>query len=122
MTALSQKYSNPGFVEWLKSRPYQTHRGDTPLSMLYCLSGEYRIGTDVLLTTIYNINVRRDVRESLSGGRVALGLMAGAKSWSKARGVAEILLHVTSGIDLSRTHKFAKWTGFEFFGGSYVGK
>jgi len=51
-------------------------KGDMPLGMLYCSTGEYHIGTDVLLTTIHNINVRRDVRESLSGGRVALGLMA----------------------------------------------
>jgi len=88
--------------------------------MFYCSTDEYHIGTDVLLNTIHNINVCRDVRESLSGGRVALGLMSGVKSWSKARAAEEILLHVTSGIDLGRSHKFAKRMGFEFVGGSYV--
>lgn len=96
-------------------------KDDTPLGMLYCSTGEYHIGTDVLLTTIHNINVRRDVRETLSGGRVALGLISGARSWSKARGAEEVLLHVTSGVDLAGSHKFAKRMGFEFVGGSYVG-
>ena len=95
-------------------------KGDTPLGMLYCSTGEYHIGTDILLTIIHNISVRRDVRECLSGGRVALGLLSGAKSWSKARGAKEILLHVTSGVDLARSHKFAKRMGFQFVGGSYV--
>ena len=95
-------------------------KGDAPVGMLYCSVGEYHIGTDVLLTTIHNMNVSRDVRESLSGGRVALGLMSGVKSWSKARGAVEILFHVTSGVDLARSHKFAKRMGFEFVGGSYV--
>jgi len=37
-----------------------------PVGFAYCSVGEYHIGTDVLLTTIHNINVSRDVRVSLS--------------------------------------------------------
>ena len=74
----------------------------------------------MLITTINNMNVKRSVRRSLSGGKVAIGLMNGVKSWSKARGAQEVLFHVTSGVDLARAHKFAKHAGFQFIGGSYV--
>lgn len=96
------------------------YKNGEAIGMLYCSIGEYHIGTDVLLTTIHNLNVRVDKRMALSGGKVALGLLRGVRSWSKARGASEILLHVTSGVDLARVHKFAKHEGFQFVGGSYV--
>lgn len=86
----------------------------------YCSVGEYHIGTDILLTTIHNMNVSRDVRASLSGGKIALGLFKGIESWSQARGAKEVLFHVTSDVDLARAHKLAKRIGFKFVGGSYV--
>ena len=95
---------------------------DEPIGILYCSIGEYHIGTDVLLTTIHNVNVLKSVRETLAGGRAAVGQFNGARSWSKARGAQEILLHVTSGVGLAGTHRFAKKMGFEFVGGSYVRK
>ncbi|UWP90182.1 hypothetical protein [Aliiroseovarius crassostreae] len=91
-----------------------------PVGAAYCSVGEYYIGTDVLLTTIHNINVSRDVRMTLSGGRVAMGLFRGIETWSQARGAQEILFHVTSDIDLARAHKLAKRMGFQFIGGSYA--
>lgn len=90
------------------------------VGFVYCSIGEYHIGSDVLLTTIHNMNVSRSVRSSLSGGKIALGLFRGVETWSQARGAKEILFHVTSDVDLARAHKLAKRIGFKFVGGSYV--
>jgi hypothetical protein len=96
------------------------YKGEVLVGFAYCSIGEYHIGTDVLLTTIHNINVAKDVRHKLDGGRVALGLFKGIESWSQARGAKEVLFHVSSGIDLGRAHKLAKRMGFTFIGGSYA--
>jgi hypothetical protein len=34
-------------------------------------------------------------------------------------GAHEVLFHVTSGVDLARSHKLAKRMGFELIGGNY---
>ncbi len=53
---------------------------------------------------------------------MALGLLRGIETWSSARGVAEILLHVTSSVYLSSTHKLTKRLRYEFIGGNYAKK
>lgn len=95
-------------------------RGAVPIGFAYCTLGEYHIGTDVLIATIHNINVSRQVRQRLAGGRAALGLLNGVKSWARARGASEILFHVTSGGELERTHRLAKRLGYQIIGGSYA--
>lgn len=95
-------------------------RGAVPIGFAYCTLGEYHIGTDVLIATIHNINVSREARQRLAGGRAALGLLNGVKSWARARGASEILFHVTSGSELERTHRLAKRLGYATIGGSYV--
>lgn len=97
-----------------------TLRGDDLVGAASCSVGEFHIGTGILLTTIHNINVKRQERARLSGGRAALGLFKGIETWSKARGAKEILFHVTSGVDLARAHKLAKSLGYQFVGGSYA--
>ena len=95
-------------------------RGAVPIGFAYCTLGVYHIGTDVLIATIHNINVSREARQRLAGGRAALGLLNGVKSWARARGASEILFHVTSGSELERTHRLAKRLGYATIGGSYV--
>lgn len=91
-----------------------------PVGAAYCTIGEYHIGVGTLVTTIHNINVLPEVRRKLTGGRVALGLMRGIETWSQARNAKEIFFHVTSDVDLARTHKFIKRLGYQFTGGSYA--
>lgn len=91
-----------------------------PVGFVYCSIGEYHIGAGTLLTTVHNINVLKEVRHTLKGGRAALGLLKGVDSWSRARNASEILFHVTSEVDLGRTHKFIKRLGYRFIGGSYA--
>jgi hypothetical protein len=86
----------------------------------YCSIGELHIGESVLLTTIHNINVLKNIRSTLSGGQAALGLLKGIETWSKARGAQEILFHITSSVNLARSHKLVKRVGYKFVGGSYV--
>ena len=90
------------------------------VGFVYCSVGEYHIGSDVLLTTIHNMNVSRTVRSSLSGGKIALGLFRGVETWSQARGAKETLFHVTSDVNLSQAHKLAKRIGYKLIGGNYV--
>ena len=90
------------------------------VGFVYCSVGEYHIGADVLLTTIHNMNVFRTVRSSLSGGKIALGLFRGGKTWSQARKAKEILFRVTSDVNLAQAHRLAKRIGCKFVGGSYV--
>jgi len=90
------------------------------VGFVYCSVGEYHIGSDILLTTIHNMNVSHTVRSSLAGGKIALGLFRGVETWSQARGAKEILFHVTSGVHLAQAHKLAKRIGYKFIGGSYV--
>lgn len=94
--------------------------GQQPVGFVYCSIGEYHIGVGTLVTTIHNINVLKDVRHGLRGGRVALGLFKGVESWSQARSSKEVLFHVTSDLELGRTHKFIKRFGYRFIGGSYA--
>ena len=86
----------------------------------YCSVGEYHVGAGTLVTTIHNINVLPEKRRGLSGGKIALGLMRGIETWSQARKSKEIFFHVTSDVDLVRTHKFIKRLGYQFIGGSYA--
>ena len=91
-----------------------------PVGAAHCSIGEYHIGEGTLVTTIHNINVLAEKRHSLAGGKVALGLLRGIETWSKARNSKEIFFHVTSDVDLARTHKFIKRLGYQFIGGSYA--
>ena len=87
------------------------------LGGLYCSVGEYFIGTGTLIATIHNINISSDIKGSILRGKVAMGLLTGAKTWTKTRGAHEIMLNVTSGEDLETTHRLMKRLGFEFVGG-----
>ena len=91
-----------------------------PVGYLFCVVGEYLIGYRDLLATVYAFYVRRQYRSSLLGGKAALRLLRGTVKWSKARQVKEIMLHVTSGIDIRRTDKFLRRAGFEVIGANYA--
>jgi len=65
-------------------------RKGAPVGFASVSVGEYHIGTDALLATIHNLSVIRSVREGLSGGRAAIGLMRGAKLVCGAERVRDI--------------------------------
>jgi hypothetical protein len=51
---------------------------------------------------------------------MAFNLFRAVERWSKAQGAKEVLLHVTSGVELERAHKLVGRLGFELAGGSYA--
>nr|WP_272211580.1 hypothetical protein [Marinicella sp. W31]MDC2877475.1 hypothetical protein [Marinicella sp. W31] len=95
-------------------------RSDEVAGMLWCSLGEYHIGTDVLLTTIHNLNVQKSLRASLAGGKVTLGLLKRAEAWSRAKGAREMLFHVTSGVETERTERMMWKLGYDVMGGNYA--
>jgi hypothetical protein len=101
---------------------FLAERNGEAVGFAACSVGEYHIAHGALLASVHNLNVRRDVRASLDGGRAALGLLRGIVTWSRARGASELLLHVTSGVGLARMHRFARRMGFDHIGGSYVAR
>ena len=108
---LSDQKRHGAMMAWLDKRP---------VGFTYCSVGEYHVGTGTMVTTIHAISVLTDVRRTLRGGRVSLGLFRGVETWSQARSSKEVLFHVTSDVDLGRTHKLIKRLGYRFIGGSYA--
>ncbi len=92
---------------------------DEPVGFLFCTVGEYLVGYDQLITTVYSFYVRKKFRGTLLGGRAAVRLLSGVTRWSEARNVREIMIHATSGIDLKRTDRFLRRARFGLVGGSY---
>ncbi|WP_299155184.1 hypothetical protein [uncultured Tateyamaria sp.] len=115
-----RKIARAAFKDQKRHAVMIAEKHDQAVGFVYCSVGEYHIGSNVLLTTIHNMNVAHSVRSSLSGGKIALGLFRGVETWSKARGAKEILFHVTSDVSLAQAHKLAKRIGYQFIGGSYV--
>ena len=113
MKALEDPARHGGFLARSKGEP---------VGFAYCTIGEYHIGTGALLTTVHSMGVSQTTRKRLMGGKVALGLFQGVRSWSKDRGAQEVLLHFTTGVGTARSAKLARKLGFQLIGGSYVNK
>ncbi len=93
--------------------------GDDPVGFIFCSVGEYLVGYGDLITTVYSFFVRKRYRGTLVGGKAAVRLLSGVVKWSQARDVREVMIHVTSGIDLQRTDKFLRRAKFGVIGGNY---
>lgn len=81
--------------------------------------GGYYIGCEALIATVNIIYVNNESRNKLLGGRAAIGLIYGIRSWAEARGAKEILINATSGINIQKTHTFIKKMGYSTIGGNY---
>lgn len=69
-----RKIARAAFKDQKRHAVMIADRRGQAVGFVYCSVGEYHIGSDILLTTIHNMNVARSVRSSLSGGKIALGL------------------------------------------------
>ena len=90
-----------------------------PVGFLFCTAGEYLVGYGELITTVYSFYVRKKYRGTLMGGKAAVRLMAAVVKWSEARKVREVMIHVTSGIDVQRTDRFLRRAKFGVIGANY---
>jgi hypothetical protein len=93
---------------------------DIPVGFLFCGIGEYIVGTGQLFTSVHSFYVRESYRHALIGGRAAVRLLASVVNWSQARGAREVMIHVTSGIDIQRTDKFLRRANFNVIGANYA--
>ena len=94
--------------------------GDEVVGYSFVSAGEYIVGTDALLTTVFAFYVRSHFRGTLVGGKAAIRLVTAIKRWSEARNAQEILVHATSGIDIERTDRFFRRARFNVIGGNYA--
>jgi GNAT superfamily N-acetyltransferase len=94
------------------------YKGES-IGFLFCTAGEYLVGYKDLITTVYSYYVRKKYRGSVIGGKAAVRLLSGAVKWSKVRNVREVMIHVTSGINIQRTDKFLRRAGFGVIGANY---
>lgn len=86
----------------------------------HALTGEYFAGTGALLTTVDVIYVKKSIRKSLLGGRVAYCLAKSMKQCSRKLHSSYCLFHVTSGIDPEKTDGFLRKLGAKTLGGNYI--
>jgi hypothetical protein len=93
---------------------------EEPVGFLYCSASEYMVGTDLLMTTVYAYYVRKKWRHSLVGGKAGIKLMRACIGWSKHRKTREVLVYATSRIDVARTDRFLRRTGFTAIGRNYT--
>lgn len=91
-----------------------------PVGDLFCSIGEYMVGGHDLITTVQTFYVSRNYRHSLIGGRIAVRMLKGAIRWSEMRNAREMMIHVTTGIDIQRTDRFLRKAGFGVLGGNYA--
>lgn len=90
-----------------------------PVGFIYCAVGEHLVGTGILMTTVFAFYVRKLYREAMIGGKAAIRLLSTIIEWSKQRNSREIMIHVTSGIDIQRTDKFLRRARFRVIGANY---
>lgn len=90
-----------------------------PIGFLYCIAGELLVADNYRIGTVQTIYVSAAVRNSLLGGRVAIGLLKGAASWAKSLCCKELNLHLTYGIEAGRASTFALRVGFSAVGPNF---
>lgn len=94
--------------------------GGKPEGFVFASAGEYFVGIDALIVTINAVYTSHQIRNSLLGGKAAVGLLRSVGAWAKGIGAREVLLHATSGIDGERAGRGLERMEFTEVGGNYV--
>lgn len=92
---------------------------DEPIGFIFCSLSEFMVGTDALLTSVIAFYVGRRHRATMAGGKAAIRLLSTIIEWSRKRGSREVMIHVTSGIDIQRTDRFLRRANFKVIGANY---
>ena len=93
--------------------------GGNVLGVLFCARGGYFVGEGAKVASVNVINISKDIRSAMLGGKVAVRLVREVEKWARSKGVEVILFYVTSGETLSRTDRFFRKMGMTTLGGSY---
>ena len=89
-------------------------RGGEPIGMLFAVVSEFYFSRALGATALAFFVVPEH-----RGGMAAIKLLHGFRRWAQNRKVAEISIHVTSGVHMARTDKLLKRLGFKMTGGNY---
>lgn len=90
------------------------------VGFLFCSAAEYIVGKETLIVTVHSFYVKESIGRSLLGGRIALRLLRLAINWTKELGAREVMVHVTSGIDLARADRLFRKLNFKVLGANYA--
>ncbi len=93
-------------------------RSDRPVGFLLCAANSFIVG-DGIVAMALSFYVERATRASLGGGQAALKLLRAFIKWAEVRSAKDIQIHVSSGIDIDRAHKFMRRVGFRPTGVNY---
>ena len=77
------------------------------------------MATGGLIATINVLSVKKEVRNTLAGGKVALKLLGGIMKWGEASRAKAITAHVTSGVDNISVASLFERSGFSYIGSNY---
>jgi N-acetylglutamate synthase-like GNAT family acetyltransferase len=89
---------------------------DEVVGALNCILGQYLASETALIASIHAIYIRPDKR----GGAAAVPLVQSVCQWAKANGAVYTMVHVTSGIQPSKTDAFFRKLGMTTLGGNYA--
>ena len=89
-------------------------RGGEPIGMLFAVVSEFYFSRALGATALAFFVVPEH-----RGGMAAIKLLHAFRRWAQNREVAEISIHVTSGVHMARTDRLLKRLGFKMTGGNY---
>ncbi|WP_421781246.1 GNAT family N-acetyltransferase [Kiloniella litopenaei] len=92
---------------------------EEPVGFIYAVIGEGIISDNVSIATVQFLYVKKEIRNSLLGGKVSVSLIRNLIKWSKGKGAKEIMLHFTAGISIQKSNKFMNKLGFKTLGANY---
>ncbi|NKC14188.1 MAG: GNAT family N-acetyltransferase [Gammaproteobacteria bacterium] len=90
------------------------------VGFLYCTIGEYFIAENNLQATVHVLDVKKNLRHSVLGGKVAVKLVKAITKWAKAQGVQHVFFYVTSGTRIAQVDSFFRKMGMTTLGGNYA--
>lgn len=93
-----------------------------PVGFIYVTLGEYFVADARPIATVNVLYVKKSIRYSLVGGKVALKLIRSVQKIANDQEATHLLFHVTSGTNIAKTDRFFRKLGAITLGGNYLFK
>lgn len=88
----------------------------------HALLGEHSLGDGVKVVTVTAIATVPEIRSRILGGRAALRLVRGVKTWAEGMEASYIIYHAASGTNPTNSDRFFRKLGMTTLGGNYGAK
>jgi hypothetical protein len=93
---------------------------DHLVGLVWASAGEYFIGEGAIMTTVHVVAVDTEILSHYRRAKTFLRLMEGVRRWAASRNAGTVLVHVTTGVNLSVTDRLLRTAGASRIGGSYL--